>query len=173
MSQSMELVSLNGKQLQALLQQPDQIFAFTCYDVSDNQPQAMLSLEDAWHVLQYMITEPTLSESVPVEISPSYLSLSYILEGEFLKRANCDYCHCLYPEDVNYAVTALANFETEHLRQRHQSDAFQTLDEDELYRYSYWRKAESFDELAHYFSAFKQFFNKAAEQKLAVIYYIK
>lgn len=169
----MELVSLEERQLIALRQQPDRIFAFTCYELPDNQPKSTLCLEDAWHVLQFLISDSNICQSFPVEISPNYLDLVYILEGEFLKRADCDFCQCLYPEDVNYTMTALASFEVEHLRQRHQSFLFQNMDDDELYRYSYWREAENFDELAHYFSSFKQFFNKAAEQQDAVIYHFK
>lgn len=173
MSQTMEFISLNERQLQTLLQQPDQIFAFTCYDIPDNQPKSVLSLEDAWHVLQFLIMDSSICRSFPVEISPNYLDLTYIIEGEFLKRADCDCCQCLYPEDVNYAVTALTEFKVEDLRQRHQSELFQGLDKDELYRYSYWQKAESFDELAKYFSHFKQFFNQAAAQQDAVLYHFK
>lgn len=170
MSSTLDFVALGESSLETLWLHPRTTWAFASGSLPGCQPAARLNLEDAWHVLIFLLTDPAFADRYAREDSPD---IALFLEGEAMPEADCDCCTCLYPEDVRFAVRALGTLAPGGLRVRFDSPAFQEAEQEHLYHFEFWRQAENFAALEGYFQALKAFFEAAGERGDGVIYYWK
>jgi len=159
MSSGMYFVALPNDYLNDVIQDADNLEA-----VEGEENVKILGFDSEYGAILYLLSEDIYDWDD--EDNDVYTS-SFIEDSE-----SCDAGEYLRPDEVEDVAKEFKRLTISHLKRRFDSDLFKSaIDEGEIYRGNLFNNDKGFEVIASAFDSLVNFFEQAASEKNAVIFY--